>query len=77
MSYFFILTLQLHNLPTDYAKELFKCLNDAANLLDCIEKIWKVLDFEFFVGDIISGVGFKPFWLRLPGLGCQPPGGIF
>jgi len=27
--------------------------------------------FQFFVGDIVSGVGFRPFWPRLPGPGCQ------
>jgi len=27
-----------------------------------------VLDLEFFVCDIISEVGFWPFWLMLPGL---------
>jgi len=28
--------------------------------------------FDFFVGDVISGIGFRPFWLRLPGSGIQP-----
>jgi len=37
--------------------------------LDCNEKNWKVLDLGLFVGDVISGVGFRPFWLRLPALG--------
>jgi len=32
-----------------------------------------VLDLGFFVRD---GVGFRPFWLRLPGPGCQPQEGI-
>jgi len=41
-----------------------------ANLLDCNEKNWKVLDLGFFADDIISGVGFRPFWLRL--LGPEP-----
>jgi len=27
--------------------------------------------FCFFVGDIMSGVGFRPFWFRLPGLGTN------
>jgi len=31
------------------------------------EKNWKV--FFFFVGDVISGVGFRPFWLKFPGPG--------
>jgi len=30
-----------------------------------MKKIFLVLGFGFFVGDIISGVGFWPFWLRL------------
>jgi len=29
------------------------------------------LGFVFFVGDIISGVSFKPFWPRLLGSGPQ------
>jgi len=33
--------------------------------------------FLFFVGDVISGVGFWPFWLRLPGPGHQSLDGIF
>jgi len=28
-----------------------------------------VLDFEFFMSDVIIEVGFWPFWLMLPGLG--------
>jgi len=36
---------------------------------------WKVLGF--FVGDIIDGVSFQPFWLRLPGPGPQLLNGIF
>jgi len=29
----------------------------------------KIFWFRFFVGDVISGVGFWAFWLRLPGPG--------
>jgi len=47
------------------------------SLLDCIEKNWKVLDLGFFVNDVISGVGFRPFWLRLPGPEPQLLDGIF
>jgi len=35
------------------------------------EKLW------VFVGDVISAVGFRPFWLMLPGPGHQPQEGIF
>jgi len=35
------------------------------------------LDFGFLVGDIIGGVGFRPFWQRFLGLGHQPLDGIF
>jgi len=28
-----------------------------------------VLNFVFFVSDVISEVGLRPFWLMLPGLG--------
>jgi len=31
----------------------------------------------FFVDDVISWVGFRPFWLRLPGPECQLPDRIF
>ena len=52
------------------------------------KKIWQVFkialknffqsfEFQFFVGDIINGVSFRPFWLRLPGPGHQPLDGIF
>jgi len=35
------------------------------------------LDFGLFVGDAIHGVGFRPFWHRLLGPGCQLLEGIF
>jgi len=63
----FLAILQLYSLPVDCARELFKPWKDVASLLDSIEKIEKFLKFSFFVGDIISGVGFRPFWLRLCG----------
>jgi len=44
---YFPVTLQLHNLPGDCARKLFKCSNDVASLLDCNEKNCKVLDFSF------------------------------
>jgi len=34
-----------------------------------MKKKFLVLDFRFFVGDVISGEGFWLFWLRLPALG--------
>ena len=33
--------------------------------------------FCFFVGDVISGIGFKTSWLTLPGPGPQPLDIIF
>jgi len=42
-----------------------------------MEKNYKFWGFAFFVGDFISGVGFKPFWPRLPGPGPQPQDGCF
>jgi len=36
-----------------------------------IKKNWKDLDFSFFVGDVKIGLGFRPFWPRLPGPGPQ------
>jgi len=34
-----------------------------------MKKKFLVLGSGFFVGDVISRVGFWPFWLRLPGPG--------
>jgi len=42
-----------------------------------VKKYWKVLDFGFFVGDVISGIDFRPFQLRLLGPGHQPLEEIF
>ena len=56
---------------------LFKPTKNTAGLLDCIEKILKSFGFCFFVGDVINEIGFRPFWLRLPGPGPQHLEGIF
>jgi len=37
----------------------------------CTEKKLGDLGFRFFVGDVISGVGFWSFWFRLPGSGSN------
>jgi len=66
-----------HHFATDCAKELFKRSEDAASLLHCTEKNWKVLEFRFFVGDTVSGVDFRLFWLRLPGPWRELLEGIF
>jgi len=60
-------SLQLHNSLGHCARELFKLKLES--LLVCNKK--KLLGFEFCysVGDAVSGVGFWPFWLRLPGSG--------
>jgi len=42
--HYFPTTLQLHNALGDCARELFKCSEYAASLLDCYEKYWEVLD---------------------------------
>jgi len=47
--------------------ELSKPTKDLTSLLVCTEKQFLGLCFSFFVGDVISGVAFWPFWLRLPG----------
>ena len=72
MSHLKTINLHHHNSLADCARELFKCSEDLASLLDCIKKIGR---FWIFVGDIISGIGFRPFCLRLPG--PQPLDGIF
>jgi len=46
ISNYLLTTLRLHDLPGNWARELFKTLKDATSLLVCIEKNWKVLDFN-------------------------------
>jgi len=70
MSCYFCTALQLHDSPADCAKELFKPSNGMVSLLVCILKKLEVEDFSLFVGDVISGVGFRAFWPRFPGPGC-------
>ena len=77
MSCYFHVTLQLRNSPANCARELFKPWKYVASLLVCIFLNWKVLDFSFFVSDVISGVGLRPFWPRLSGPEHQPLEGIF
>jgi len=63
--------LQLHNLPTDCARELFiKFSKDSENLVSN-KKECQVLDFSFFVGDI-RGIGLILFDLRISGPRSQP-----
>jgi len=60
MSHFITMTLQLHNSLGNQARELFKCLKDAATLLAWTLK--KLASFGvFFAGDIISGVSSGHF----------------
>jgi len=66
ISCYFCTTLLLNNSLGDSARELFKPSRDAASLLVYNEKIW---GFGILVGDVISGEGFRPFCLRLPGPG--------
>jgi len=56
------MSLQLHNSPVVCARELFK---PSVSLQVCNEKM--IFGFGFFGSDILSGVGFGPFWLRSPG----------
>ena len=64
ISCYFHAHLQLHSSLVDCAREQFKTSKDAASLVDYNEKTFLVSGF--FVGDIISGIVFSPFWLRLP-----------
>jgi len=50
-------TLQLHHLPGDWPSELFHQRSGKSSSFLCKTK-WKVLDFTFFVDDIIYRVGF-------------------
>jgi len=60
--------LKLYNSPADYARELFKPSKDAASVVNCIGKNWKVLDFRFFVGEVISTVDLGHFGSGYPAL---------
>jgi len=71
-------TSQLHNTPSDYAREMFKASKDAFSLLIWIFKIFlKDLGFGFFVGDAISGIGLSLLWPRSLGPGPQLQEPIF
>jgi len=48
--------------PVNFARKLFKPSKDFNSAIK------KILVF-FFLSDIISEVGFWPFWLMLPSLG--------
>jgi len=61
LSHYFCTTLQLHNSPVNCAWELFKSLKALASLLVCNGKFFSVLDYTFFVGDIVSGVDLGLF----------------
>jgi len=52
-----------HKSPADWARELFKPSKVSESLL-VSTKNWEILDFRFFVGDIILGVGLGFFGLR-------------
>ena len=57
----FRLPYQLHSSSSDCARELFKPSKDWASLWVSNEKIFG-LGFFFFLSDVISEVGFWPFW---------------
>jgi len=57
---------QQHNSSADCARELLKL---SKRLSESAMKKNLVLPFEFFVSDVINEVGFRQFWLMLPGLG--------
>ena len=63
----FWLLHQQHSSSSECARELFKPSKDSASLWVCSENHF--FGFGFFVGDVISEVGFWPIWLMLPGLG--------
>jgi len=65
-----------HNLPADRARELFKHSKDSENLVST-KKNWEVLDLNYFVGDVISGVGLGFFGLRHRILGPNPKGQFY
>jgi len=63
------LPYQHHHSSADCTRKLFKPSNDSTSLLVCNKKNFLVGGCRFFVGDVISEVVFRPFWLMLPGLG--------
>ena len=76
LSCHFHATFQFHNSP-GCSIEQFKPSKDVASLLHCSEKKMKVLDFMCCVDDVINGLCFWAFWLRLPSPGHQPRDQIF
>ena len=74
VSHIHCLTLQLHNSPADWAKELFKFKpsKDVASLLVWILKKLQSFGFEFFASDMIFlwviidflAITFKPQMLN-------------
>jgi len=58
---FSLVTFHHHNLPVDWARKLFKPSKDVDRLALSVLKKWEVLNFEFFVGNIINTGRFRPF----------------
>jgi len=65
----FRLTYQLYSSSADCDKELFKPSKHLASLQVRNEKKRLVLGLGFVVSDVVSKVGFWPFWLLVPDLG--------
>jgi len=57
----------LNNSTTCQLILLESCSNSSQKTQWVFMSELKSLGFVFFVGDVISGAGFWPFWLRLPG----------
>jgi len=70
MSHISCVTLQFHNLPSDWATELFKPSKDASLVVQIFKEL-ESFGCSFIVGNVISGVGFWHFWLRSLGSGPQ------
>jgi len=75
VSHYFTITFHHFNSVTCLPIALKSC----SNVQKMREVFWNALkktlesfDFQVFVGDVISGIDFKPFWLRLPGPECEP-----
>jgi len=60
MSHVSCITFHRHNLPADSGRQLFKSSKDAASVLGWMFFLIGVLDFGFFVSDVIDAVK-RPF----------------
>ena len=67
-------SLQRHNSPADWAREVFKLSTNSASLLDQTGQIFFVSDLGFSVGDVTIGACFRLFGQVYIALVAKPTG---